>query len=882
MNSQEIRQSFVDFFVGKGHAHLPGASLIPDAMSTTLFTIAGMEQFVPVFLGAEAAPSPRAVTVQRCLRVAGGKNDIENVGRSGRHGTFLEMLGNFSFGDYYKREAIVWAWEYLTKTLGLPPDRLHATVYVDDDEAEQMWRRDVGLAADRVTRLREDNFWDMGPTGPCGPCSEIFYDLGPEVGCGKPTCGVGCPDCNRYIEFWNLVFQQYDRDSSGELHPLPKPCIDTGMGFERMCMILAGKTSIFDTDLYTTVMDALPPDGDTSLPQAERAVHRRIIADHARAVTFLVADGVTPSNTDRGYVLRFLIRRAVRSGRLLGLRGELVADVVPSVVASLAPGYPELTSKASDVAAVVRNEERLFEATIARGQTILTEKIAQLREAHSAIPGSVVFQLHDTYGFPPELTAEIAREAGLEVDMAGYREAMREQRERARKDARSKRADVRVESGERSALPESAFVGYDSLESPATVVWLADEKGAAVQALERGVRGFIVLDRTPFYAERGGQMGDHGVIAAPAAAFDVDDVRYEDKSNRRILHAGAMRSGTLAVGDRVEAIVDPVWRREIRRHHSVTHLLQRALKEIAGEGVAQRGSAVFPDRTRFDFESPVGALAREQRAHVASRVNELIRADYHVEVEELPFREAVARGAVFMKGERYGDVVRVVKFGPSVELCGGTHVESTGEIGHFVLLSESAIAAGVRRVEGLVSESADAYDARIRAAAEEAGSALTATVEQLPEAVARLVRERRDLERQLAALQTQVAASRAASYVENAKDADGVPYVALQMRGDEGIGPKEVVDSIRARWSTGVVVVAAATNGKVSLIVSAADDAVRKGVTARRVFDALAPAIDGRGGGSVTLAQGGGKNPGGIEAALSAVPAAIRSALDGS
>ena len=881
MTSAELRQSFVDFFVGKGHKQLPGASLIPDAMSTTLFTIAGMEPFVPVFLGEEPAPSPRVVTVQRCLRVAGGKNDIENVGRSGRHGTFLEMLGNFSFGDYYKREAIAFAWEYLTKTLGLPADRLYATVYVDDDEAAEIWHRDIGLNPERISRLREDNFWDMGPTGPCGPCSEIFYDLGPEAGCGKPSCGVGCPDCNRYIEFWNLVFQQYDRDSGGTLHPLPKKCIDTGMGFERMCMIMAGKTSIFDTDLYQDIIATLPPDGKSTVDGSERAVHRRIIADHARAVVNLIADGVTPSNTDRGYVLRFLIRRAVRSGKVLGYPSAFLAGVVPAVAVSLASGYPEIAAGSSEIAAKVRQEESLFETTIQRGQAILAEKIELLRGSHAAVPGSDVFLLHDTYGFPPELTAEIAREAGLDTDMAGYRDQMRAQRERARHDALSKRAEVRVDAGASGDVAQSVFIGYEVLDAQATVLWLGDVRGVAIDALDAGAEGLVVLDRTPFYAERGGQMGDRGALATQSATFDVQDVRYEDKTHRRIVHVGKLRAGALKVGDRVDAMVDPWWRREIRRHHSVTHLLQRALKDVAGEGVAQRGSAVFADRTRFDFDSPVGQLAKEQRSEVAARVNDLIRSDYHVEVEEMPFAQAVARGAVFMKGERYGDIVRVVRFGPSVELCGGTHVESTGEIGHFVLLSESAIGAGIRRVEGLVSESADAYDARIREAAEEAGSVLTATVEQLPEAVARLARERRDLERKLAALQGQITAARAGEYVAAAKDADGVGYIALRTRGDEGVDARELANSIRSKWPSGVIVVASASDGKVSLVVSSSEDAAGKGATAKAIFAALAPHIDGKGGGNATLAQGGGRSAEGIEAALASVPDAIRKALRG-
>ncbi|HLW37326.1 MAG TPA: alanine--tRNA ligase, partial [Candidatus Eremiobacteraceae bacterium] len=496
MKSQAIRQSFVDFFVARGHRHLKSASLVPDAFSTTMFTIAGMEQFVPVFLGSEPAPAARAVTVQRCLRVAGGKNDIDNVGRSGRHGTFLEMLGSFSFGDYYKREAIAYAWEYLTQTLSISPDRLYASVYTDDDEAADIWRRDVGMPADKIFRFREDNFWDMGPTGPCGPDSEIFYDLGPSAGCGRADCTVGCPHCNRYIELWNLVFQQYDRDSGGELHPLPRKCIDTGMGFERLCMILAGKTSIFETDLYQSIIAALPRFVDRSpLPEAEQAVQRRIIADHARATVFLAADGVVPSNTDRGYVMRFLMRRALRSGRSLRLPGGFLTRLVPAVVDSLADGYPELRQAQPLAEKIFADEERLFDQTLGRGENRLLALIADAKAAGTAPPrlsGRAVFELHDTYGFPPELTAEIARENGVEVDMAGYRELMEEQRTRARRDSQAKRADVRVQSTTTVDLPNSDFIGYEQLEAPARIVALYDEAGKRTPELSRAQSGIVL------------------------------------------------------------------------------------------------------------------------------------------------------------------------------------------------------------------------------------------------------------------------------------------------------------------------------------------------------------------------------------------------------
>jgi alanyl-tRNA synthetase len=885
MTSQQIRRSFIDFFKAKGHSLLPGASLVPDAMSTTLFTIAGMEPFVPVFLGLEPAPAPRVVTVQRCLRVAGGKNDIENVGRSGRHGTFLEMLGNFSFGDYYKREAIQFAWEYLTVTLGLSADRLQATVYVDDDEAAEIWHRDIGLGRDRISRFVEDNFWDMGPTGPCGPCSEVFYDLGESVGCGRADCGVGCTHCNRHIELWNLVFQQYDRDRDGILHPLPKRCIDTGLGFERLCMVLAGKTSIFDTDLYQEIIAALPRGTSSSLEADEQAVHRRIISDHARAVVFLIADGVSPSNTDRGYVLRYLIRRAVRSGRVLGYASGFLSALVPAVVRTLADGYPELPPAAERVAGVLAGEERQFDETLQRGTRRLTEAIAALRAQGAAVlSGRDVFELHDTYGFPPELTAEMAGEAGMSVDMDGYRASMEEQRERARRDAQAKRLDLRVGAADADAgasLPDSEFVGYDSLTESSPIAALYDSSGASVATLEAGQEGVVLLARTPFYAERGGQVGDRGVLARSGASFDVQDAQYRDKSHRHIMHKGRVRDGHIAVGDVVDAFVDPAWRREIRRHHTVTHLLQRALKDVAGEGVSQRGSAVFPDRTRFDFESPVGALAKDQRSQVVAQVNELIRADHHIGVQTMPFEEAARRGAVFMKGERYGDVVRVVTFGPSVELCGGTHVDSTGEIGHFVLLSESAIGAGIRRVEGLVSQAADAYVERIRDAAEDAGSMLASTVEQLPESVAKLNRDRKELEKRIAALQVQLAQTRASEHLENVQDIDGVAYLAVHARGEEGVAVKDLAESLRAKFKSGVLAVAGRENGKVGIVVSVSSDLVKRGLSAKDVFATIAAHVDGKGGGSPVWAQGAGKNEAGIDAGFASVPPVIRESLRG-
>ncbi|MDQ2817690.1 MAG: alanine--tRNA ligase [Candidatus Eremiobacteraeota bacterium] len=881
MKAAEIRRSFVDFFVAKGHRHVPGVSLVPDAMATTLFTIAGMEPFVRSFLGVVPPPAPRVVSVQRCMRVAGTKNDLENVGRTGRHATFLEMLGNFSFGDYYKREAILWAWEYLTATLRLSPERLSATVYMDDDEAAQIWEQDVRLPQARIARFREDNFWDMGPTGPCGPSSEIFFDLGESCGCARPDCGVGCAHCDRFVEIWNLVFQQYDRDSGGTLHPLPKRCIDTGMGFERLCMVLGGKTSIFETELYQDIIAALPPVGAAEVAEETAAVARRIIADHARAATFLIADGVMPGNSDRGYVLRFLIRRAIRSGKALGYGGDYFAALVPSVIATLRDGYPTLPEAQGRIVSVLQSEAHQFGQTLARGEARLDALIAQLRAAgRDTLDGRAVFELHDTYGFPPELTAEIAAEKRLAVDLSGYREAMEQQRERARIDSRTKRAQLRVENLAAQTTEPTEFVGYAQLAATARVVALMDQSGTPAQLLEKGQSGAVALDRTPFYAERGGQMGDRGVIAYGSTVFDVDTTQYEDKSQRRIFHAGRVSEGTLRVGETVDALVDPAWRREIRRHHTVTHLLQRALKDVVGEAVVQRGSAVFPDRTRFDFDSPVGALSRDRRDEVTARVNELIRADYHERVETMPLAQAVARGAIYMQGEHYGDIVRVVTFGPSVELCAGTHCDSTGEIGHFVLLSETAIAAGIRRAEGLVSQAADAYVGSLRHAVESASTALSAGADNLPESAARLVRERRELEKKIAALSLRLAQSRVEEYAARAQDVGGVSYLALEVAAD-GLGLRELAASLRERMTSGILALASKSGSDVSLIVTVSADLLSRGLAAKEILAAMIPHVAGKGGGTPAQAQGAGKNVGGVDAALQAVPEAIRAALHG-
>jgi alanyl-tRNA synthetase len=871
--SQELRRSFVDFFVSKGHLHASPASLVPERMSTTLFTIAGMEQFVPAFLGEVPAPAPRVVTVQRCLRVAGAKSDIENVGRTGRHGTFLEMLGNFSFGDYYKRDAIVWAWEYLTRTLGLDPAKLYVTVHVSDDEAQRIWETEVGLEPARISRFDDDNFWTMGPTGPCGPSSEIFYDTGAQYASGPQDSGPNLG--NRYVEIWNLVFQQYNRAQDGTLSELRTKNIDTGAGFERILAVANGHASMYETDLFTDIVAAQPAVGHTTLPAAEQLVRRRIIADHARAATFLIADGVYPSNNDRGYVLRFLVRRAIRNGKLLGYPSGFLTKLVPAVVASLSPGYPELTSLAPRVEHALGAEELAFNRTLARGNDMLAELLAAARASGAALDGRDVFLLHDTYGFPSELTREIAAEAGVAVDLAGFDAAMEEQRERARSDAKKKRAVVSV-----ADVPAivSEFTGYDGLESDGRVVSILRGQ-ESLDHIDDGDEALLVLDRTSFYAEKGGQIGDRGVIELVGsdgriATFQVLDTQFAGDA---IAHRGVLSGGAIAVGDGVHTAVDPAWREEIRRHHTSAHLLQRALKDVVGDEVAQAGSWVGVDRMRFDFRSPGGALTPLQRRDVVARVNAMIRDDHHQVTEVMSLSEASATGAISMAGEKYGERVRVVHFGPSVEFCGGTHAVTTGELGLFIILSESSIGSGIRRIEAAVSKAAESYVLEQQELIGTLSETLSAAPAELGERARRLQLEVRDMQKEVAEMKARLASADAASYVDSAETIGGRRVVAAVVHEANAQALKHLSVAIRQRLPSGVVALAGVDGGTVSLFVSASDDLVRTGVHAGNLLKGAAPLVGGRGGGQAAQAQGGGKNPSGASAALDS----IRSALAG-
>jgi alanyl-tRNA synthetase len=809
------------------------------------------------------------VTVQRCLRVAGAKSDIEYVGRTGRHGTFLEMLGNFSFGDYYKREAIRFAWQFLTEVMKLDPERLYVTVHTSDDEAQRIWETEIGVAASRISRWDEDNFWTMGATGPCGPCTEIFYDTGAANASGPEDDGPN--KGNRYVEIWNVVFQQYNRGADGTLTELPRKAIDTGAGFERMLAVANGKVSMYETDLFTDLIAAQPSIGATSLAPAEQLVRRRIIADHARAATFLIADGVYPSNTERGFVLRFLIRRAIRNGRLLGYPREFMADLAAAVVASLESGYPDLRARLADVQSALRMEEAGFLRTLDRGEQLLEAEIEEaIRDCTMLISGEDAFVLHDTYGFPIELTREIASERGVAVDSVAFEQRMNEQRERARADAAMKRAAVSV-----TDLPAvaSTFEGYGGLEADGTVRTIL-VGGAPVDSIEAETEAQILLDRTSFYAEKGGQIGDHGRITTrEGALFEVTDTQVVGEA---IAHHGRLVRGELSTGDAVHTSVYPEWREEIRRHHTSAHLLQRALKDVLGEDVVQAGSWVGIDRMRFDFRSPSGALTPLQRRAVTQRVNELIRADYHQEMRELPIEEAKSTGAITMAGEKYGDRVRVVAFGPSVEFCGGTHAHTTGELGLFVMLSESSIGSGVRRIEGIVGKAAESYVERQQDTVATLSETLSANPDQLVERVERLQSDVRDLQKAMAEIKAQLAAADAARYVDAAEELGGVRFAGAVVPEANAEALRALGNAIRARLRSGVVALVGTDDGTASLFVAASDDAVKAGVHAGNLVKAAAPLVGGKGGGAPAQAQGGGKDPAGAQAALRAMRDLLR------
>ncbi len=865
MSAAEVRRAFLEFFRERGHTIVPSSSLVPGNDPTLLFTNAGMVQFKDVFLGKDKRAYNRAVTSQRCVRAGGKHNDLENVGYTTRHHTFFEMLGNFSFGDYFKRDAIRFAWEFVTGTLGLDPERIYVTVYTTDDEAAALWVSEAGVRPERITRLGESsNFWSMGDTGPCGPCSEIFYDHGPAIAGGPP--GSPDEDGDRYVEIWNLVFMQYDRASDGTLTPLPKPSVDTGAGLERLAAVMQGVHSNYDIDLFRDLIAAAAEvTGATDLDSPSL----RVIADHIRACAFLVSDGVVPSNEGRGYVLRRIARRAIRHGYKLGQEQAFFYKLVPVLARVMGEACPELVERVPQIERVLKAEEAQFSLTLAKGMALLE---TEFRAGNKQLPGEVVFKLHDTYGFPPDLTADIARERGFQVDMPGYEQAMEAQRTRAR--GASKFADERRSATDITAHTD--FAGYETLECDSTVVALLRD-GVAVNELKAGEKGDVVLARTPFYAESGGQVGDTGELTAGAAArFVVSDTQ---KSGHAYLHSGQLASGTLRVGDSLHARVDGARRATIRLNHSATHLLHAALRKVLGTHVTQKGSLVAPDRLRFDF-SHFQAVSSEELAQIERLVNAEIRANAEAQTRVMPYDTAVAAGAMALFGEKYESEVRVLSFGNfSVELCGGTHVSRTGDIGLLRIVSESGVAAGVRRIEAVTGEAALDYLAHGEALLRDVATLVRGSREDLADKVRESLERVRAQEREIRALKDKLASGQGTDLAAGAVDVAGTKVIAARVEGADANSLRSAVDQLKSRLGSAVIVLAAVESPTKLLLVAGVTPDRTARVKAGELVGAIATQVGGKGGGRPDFAQAGGNNPAALDAALASVVQRVQEKL---
>lgn len=872
MKTSEIRQKFLSFFQERGHEVVPSSSLIPANDPTLLFTNAGMVQFKDVFTGKETRPYTSATSSQRCVRAGGKHNDLENVGYTARHHTFFEMLGNFSFGDYFKEEAIKYAWELLTQVYGLPAEKLWVTVYHEDDEAYAIWKDQVGVPAERIIRIGDkggryvsDNFWQMADTGPCGPCSEIFYDHGPEVWGGPP--GSPDEDGDRYIEVWNLVFMQFDRDAEGNLHPLPKPCVDTGMGLERISAVLQHVHSNYEIDLFQHLIQAAAREtGATDLNNNSL----KVIADHIRACSFMIVDGVIPSNEGRGYVLRRIVRRALRHGHKLGQNNPFFFRLVADLAAHMGAAYPELIQQQSRIEQILKQEEERFSETLEHGMKILEAALTELPK-DGVLDGQTLFTLYDTYGFPVDLTADICRERRVEVDLDGFEQAMQRQREMARASGKFKTAvaDLRYDG------VETRFEGYDHLNTTGIVTALYVD-GSAVTAVAEGQEAIVVLDVTPFYAESGGQVGDTGVIQTTAGAFDVQDTQ---KIQANVFgHHGVVTQGELKVGDAVTAQVNAQHRQHTIRNHSATHLMHKALKLVLGDHVQQRGSLVDADKTRFDFAHD-SALTAEQIAQVEAIVNAEVLANQPVAAQLMTFDEAVSGGAVALFGEKYGDEVRVLDIGFSRELCGGTHVQRTGDIGLFKIVSEGGVAAGVRRIEAITGENALAWVQKREATLQQAASSLRTQPEKLSERLAQLQNQLRELERERDQLKDKLAASAGQDLAAQAITlANGAQLLVANVPGADPKSLRTTVDQLKDKLKSAVVLLATAKDDKVSLVAGVTAD-LNKQVKAGELIGMVAAQVGGKGGGRPDMAMGGGTDPEAVPAALDSVQAWVESKL---
>src|SRR5579859_6102546 len=864
MNSNEIRTRFLEYFKKQGHTIVASSPLVPGNDPTLLFTNAGMVQFKDVFLGQDKRSYVRATTSQRCVRAGGKHNDLENVGYTARHHTFFEMLGNFSFGDYFKRDAIRFAWDLLTKEYGLDPSRMWVTVYQTDDEAYDIWSNEIKVPKERIARIgdkpggskfQSDNFWQMGDTGPCGPCTEIFWDHGAGIPGGPP--GTPDADGDRYIEIWNLVFMQFNRDESGTMHALPKPSVDTGMGLERIAAVLQGVHSNYEIDLFQDLIRAAAKvTGATDLASSSL----RVIADHIRACSFLVVDGVIPGNEGRGYVLRRIIRRAIRHGYQLGQKEPFFYRLVPDLDRAMGDAYPELRGARGRVADVLKQEEERFAETLENGMGVLESALAS---GEKLLDGETVFRLYDTFGFPVDLTADICRERGVMIDMAGFEAAMEQQRERARAASKfSMAAGLEYSGG------KTVFHGYEKLAHPAKVVALYRE-GAKVQSLRSGETGTVVLDETPFYAESGGQVGDRGELVGASGTFTVDDTQ---KIQAEVFgHHGSVKSGALKIGDRVDARVDTALRERTMRNHSVTHLMHKALREVLGPHVQQRGSLVDADKTRFDF-SHNKPMTDEEIRKVEAMVNAEILQNTPTRAQVMPIEQAKGSGAVMLFGEKYGDEVRVLDIGSSREFCGGTHVARTGDIGVFKILSEGGVAAGIRRVEATTGLTALAImDAQLHEFREVARHLRAQPGPGMAEkAVVGLLEEKKGLEKELSRMRSRLASGQGSDLSAQAVDVKGAKVLAVTVEGADAKSLREAMDSLKGKLKSAAIVLGAVNDGKVSLVAGVTDDLTGK-VKAGELVNYVAQQVGGKGGGRADMAQAGGTDAAKLPAALQSV-----------
>ncbi|MFO7875502.1 MAG: alanine--tRNA ligase [Desulfovermiculus sp.] len=872
ISAAEIRRSFLNFFAQHEHQIVPSSPLIPKDDPSLLFTNAGMVQFKKLFLGQEMRPYKRAVTSQKCLRVGGKHNDLENVGRTARHHTFFEMLGNFSFGDYFKEQAIALAWEYLTKELGLPADRMYATVYQDDDEAIALWQKVAGLPKERIYRLGEkDNFWAMGDTGPCGPCSEVHYDQGEHMACG-PDCEIGVCECDRFLEIWNLVFMQYDRDESGNMTPLPKPSIDTGMGLERVAAVCQGVYSNFDTDLFTGLIHSMAYKAGvqyTADPDTDVAL--RVIADHCRAVPFMIADGILPANEGRGYVLRRLIRRAFRFGRFLGLVNPFLHEICGQTVREMGEAYPELQKTGEFMDKVVFQEEENFSRTLDKGLSLLEDELQQLADSgRDLVPGEVVFKLYDTFGFPVDIVKDVAEKQGFQVDEPGFDQLMNEQRQRS-KAAWSGSGEIDLASSFSAYLEagwKTEFVGYDSLQSSSRIVGLMSLDGQDIAQVEAGQEAYVITARSPFYGESGGQVGDVGQLLAETGQALVKNTLKPARDF--IVHLVQVEKGSLGQDQEVNLHVEEGPRIATARNHTCTHLLHAALRDVLGQHVAQSGSLVGPRRLRFDF-THINPLTENDLLEVENRVNAAILADIHLHKEVMPFEQARQEGAVGLFTEKYADEVRVVSVpGVSKELCGGTHLESTGQAGSFTIISEAGIASGVRRIEAATGWNALELYRQQRQNLEQVAASLRVHSEDVVDKILELQNHVKALQKEKEALQASQFSGNTQDVMSQKETINGIPTLALQLDLPPGAGMKSLrsmMDDLRTKMQSGIIFLATPNGDKANLLLSVSAD-LHDRFTAPDLIQDVAKEVEGKGGGRPDLAQAGGNDPSGIERAV--------------